>query len=115
MNRPKHFDDLFPVESLFLADWEDKRFVRYEGVRYEGGRLVLNPWPKTIKSVKFGSRDQGVRRQQGDFELKQEVAEFFEFVRTAGEGEIHRLEIRHGLPFSMEIEHRRDMKGAGNE
>ncbi|MBE7542238.1 MAG: hypothetical protein HS123_07715 [Solibacteraceae bacterium] len=40
------------------------------------------------------------------FELKSQVADLFEYVRAVDEGEIRALEIRHGLPFSMEIEHR---------
>jgi hypothetical protein len=47
----------------------------------------------------------------GDFELKTQMAEFFEYVRAVDAGEIRCLELRHGLPFSMEIEHRRNANG----
>jgi hypothetical protein len=33
------------------------------------------------------------------------VEEFLDFVRGVEDGVIRRLEIRHGLPFSMEIEY----------
>jgi len=32
------------------------------------------------------------------------VAEFFEYTRAVDAGEIRTLEIRHSLPFSMEVE-----------
>jgi hypothetical protein len=34
------------------------------------------------------------------------MADLFEYIRGVDDGEIRRLEVRHGLPFSMEIEHR---------
>ena len=37
-------------------------------------------------------------------ELRQQIAEFFAYVREVDAGEIRTLEIRHGLPFSMEVE-----------
>jgi hypothetical protein len=37
-------------------------------------------------------------------QLNSEIAEFFEYVRGIEAGEIRCLEIRHGLPFTMEIE-----------
>src|SRR5580698_73427 len=111
MMRPKYLHDLLPSEKLFLADWTEKRFGRYEGLRYENGQLVLNPWPKSVKNVRFGSREQIAIKATQAFELNEEVADFFEFVRAAGMGEIHCLEVRHGLPFLMEIESRPDAKG----
>ena len=42
--------------------------------------------------------------EQG-FELMQAIADFIEFVRDVEDGEILRLEVRHGLPVSMETSH----------
>jgi hypothetical protein len=39
------------------------------------------------------------------------MAEFFEYVRAVDAGEIRCLELRHGLPFFMEIEHRPNANG----
>ena len=39
-----------------------------------------------------------------DFELKREVAELFEYTRDVEDGEIRVLVVRHGLPFTMEVE-----------
>ena len=40
--------------------------------------------------------------QSGEFELKQQTAQLFEFVRSVDAGEI-RVLVRGGLPFIMEI------------
>jgi len=36
--------------------------------------------------------------------LKPQVTELFEYIRAVDAGEIRTLEVKHGLPFSMEIE-----------
>ena len=41
--------------------------------------------------------------QSGEFELKQQTVQLFEFVRSVDAGEIRVLEVRGGLPFTMEI------------
>ena len=62
-------------------------------------------WPGVIRDVKFGSHDPGTGKTLPvDFELKPQVAELFEYVRDVDAGEIRCLEVKSGLPFSMEIE-----------
>jgi hypothetical protein len=39
------------------------------------------------------------------------MIEFLEYVRTIDSGEIRCLEVRHGLPFSMEVEHCQSANG----
>jgi len=80
-------------------------FGRYEYVQIRNGELVLDPWPTTVRDVKFGTTDPVALRQFPDeFELKQQVAELFEYVRSVEAGEIRTLEVKNGLPFSMEVE-----------
>ena len=80
-------------------------FGRFEALRIAGGKLELNPWPKTVHGVKFASQDTTtLRTLPENFALKQQQAEFFRYVRCTEKGEIGILEIRHGIPFSMEIE-----------
>jgi hypothetical protein len=80
-------------------------FGRFEFLRIDHGELVLDPWPTTVRGVKFGSEDAATSRTPPDeFQLKRQVIELFEYVREGDAGEIRTLEIRHGLPFSMEVE-----------
>jgi hypothetical protein len=89
----------------------DVGFGRFEALRIERGEVALEPWPKTVRGVKFGSADVGPQMAPaGDFDLKAQIAEFFEYVRSVGSGEIRCLEVRHGIPFSMEVEHRPDTR-----
>ena len=57
-----------------------------------------------VRSVKFGDATPNrPDNQSGEFELKQQTAQLFEFVRSVDAGEIRVLEVRGGLPFTMEI------------
>ena len=112
--RPTSTRDLSPAEWRFAHAMNDLWFGRFEFLRIERRELVLDPWPTTVRGVKFGSVDAAAQKHTpNDFELKGQVAEFFAYVRAVDAGEIRCLEVRHGLPFSMEIEHRPD-KDRGN-
>jgi len=65
--------------------------------------LVLSPDPVTVRH-KFGTPAKSAKASEGTWELPQQLAEFFVYVREVDAGEIRTLEIRHGLPFSMEVE-----------
>ena len=105
MSRPTSTRDLRPSERAFAAAMSDLGFGRFEYLRIERGELILNPWPSVVRDVKFGSQDPGSAKvPPAEFELKPQVAEFFEYVRSVDAGEIRALEVKDGLPFSMEIE-----------
>jgi hypothetical protein len=105
-----------PSERQFAAAMNDISFGRFEFLRIERGELVLDPWPTAVRSVKFGSAESAMHVTLPDeFELKRQVAEFFEYVRAVDAGEIRCLDLRHGLPFSMEVEHGRNSTGGPRE
>ena len=96
--------DLLPSERAFVVAMQQLGFGRFEFLRIDHGELVLNPWPTTVRGVKFGSEDTATSRTLPDeFQLKRQVIELFEYVRAVDAGEIRCLEVRHGLPFSMEV------------
>jgi hypothetical protein len=105
MSRPMSTRDLRLSEHTFAAAMSDLGFGRFEYLRIERGELVLNPWPTAVRDVKFGSHDPGAAKiPPEEFALKPQVAELFEYIRSVDAGEIRTLEVKHGLPFSMEIE-----------
>jgi len=105
MSRPTSTRDLLATERTFVTAMTNLGFGRFEYLRIERGELVLDPWPTTVRDVKFGSHDPGVAKMPpADFELKPQVAELFEYIRDVDAGEIRTLEVKSGLPFSMEIE-----------
>jgi hypothetical protein len=97
--------DLLATERTFAAAMTSLGFGRFEFLRIDRGELLLDPWPTVVRDVKFGCQDPGAAKTEpADFELKRQVAELFEYVRAVDAGEIRTLEVKSGLPFSMEIE-----------
>lgn len=104
MSRPELKSDLLPSELAFVAAIESLCFGRFENLHIRDGELVLDPWPGMVKGLKFGADAPTSRTQCEESPLKRQMVELFEYVRNVDTGEIRTLEIRHGLPFSMEVE-----------
>jgi hypothetical protein len=104
MTPPVTIQDLLPSEVAFVATMQLLGFGLFEYLQICGGELVLNPGPVTVRHVKFGTPTTTGKTSGGASELRQQIAEFFTYVREVDAGEIRTLEIRHGLPFSMEVE-----------
>ena len=97
-------EDLLSSERRFLAAMQALGFGRFEYLQIRGGELLLNPWPTALRDVKFGTPATTGKPAAATRELRPQVAEFFAYVREVDAGEIRKLDVRHGLPFSMEIE-----------
>ena len=80
-------------------------FGRYESIPIENGELTLDPWPTTVQDVKFSAQEIAIPATRSEeFEIKRCLVEFFNYLRAMKKGSVRCLEVRHGLPFSMEIE-----------
>lgn len=101
---PIHAQHLLPSEVAFMTAMQALGFGRFEFLQFRGGELILDPWPTAVRDVKFWASPSAGNTMNGDGDLRPQVRELFTYVRDAGAGEIRRLEIRHGLPFLMEIE-----------
>ncbi|HTX39374.1 MAG TPA: hypothetical protein VME43_30360 [Bryobacteraceae bacterium] len=103
---PKSTGDLRPSELRFVAALQQLGYGHFELLRIEHSQLVLDPWPMTVRDVKFCTPGNQREAPAEDFVLKQQVVEFFEYVRSVEVGEIRTLVVRGGLPFSMQVEQR---------
>jgi hypothetical protein len=106
VTRPFSTEDLLPSERRFFSAMDGLGFGRFEDVRIESGEIILDPWPTIVRGVKFGTDSPAApRTPSANFPLKQQVVEFFQYVRAVDKGEIRFLEVKHSIPFSMEIQH----------
>ena len=80
-------------------------FGRIENLRIRNGAPDFGQAPRVIRDVKFGG-DAGPRPelQSEDFLLKEPVRLLFEQIGELEDATIHSLEVKHGLPFRMQIE-----------
>jgi hypothetical protein len=69
------------------------------------GTPVFDPHPRVIRDVKFGGSN-GPRPEAdlSDFSLKSSVQELMAVFSALGNATVRRLEVKHGLPFRMQVE-----------
>jgi hypothetical protein len=106
MNPALSTSELRSSERAFVTAMQRLVFGRFEFLRIENGELVLDPWPTTVRDVKFCAKASLPDTTAENFLLKRQVAELFEYVRSVNVGEIRILVVKNGLPFAMEVEHR---------
>ena len=114
---PARERDLSLAERELVRLLQDVGFGRLECIRIRGGAVVFDPSPTVVRVMKFGTGETPLSIRSASFELKKSVAELVGYIRGVEEGEIQSLEVRHGLPFSMELQYRiprgmPDVKGA---
>lgn len=80
-------------------------FGRIEGLAVRNGEPVVDPAPRVVREIKLGAEHEPRRElEKEDFVLKSQVVELFEHLTRLGNGEVERLEVKHGLPFLIHIE-----------
>ena len=102
--RPVTTKDLLPSERSLLEMIHTLGFGQIESLRIRAGEPLLAPKPTMVQALKFGVDHDCNVPVGSDFDLKREAADLIEYTRDVDEGEIRTLVVRHGLPFSMEIE-----------
>jgi hypothetical protein len=92
-------EDLNFAELELLRAMQKLWFGHFERVKIDAGELILNPWPKAVKSVKFGGkRESRPIVITEPFELCKQQIEFFSEVRKMARGRIEMLQVQEGLP-----------------
>jgi hypothetical protein len=104
-NRDTTKSSLSQPRAQLIELMQHINFGRIEGIIIRNGEFVLDPRPRVVREIKFcaenGPRPEATKQ---DFVLKAQVRDFFAQVEALGNGFIHSLEVKHGLPFKMIVE-----------
>jgi hypothetical protein len=106
MARDPTKEGLSPGRRWLLRAMQLLNFGRIERLRVRGGEPVNDPPPRLVRAVKLAGPESGPRPERGrrDFALRREVHELFVEFDRIGNGTVARLEVKHGVPFMVEIE-----------
>jgi hypothetical protein len=87
-----------------LELFQQANFGRVERLTVKSGEPIFDPPPRIVREIKFGG-DNGPRREMevGDFQLKSQIVELFNHFDELRDVTIKVIEIKHGLPFRMEV------------
>lgn len=112
MNQPITKSSLSEAQGCLVELLQNLNFGRIEGLWVKGGEPTFDPAPRIVRKLKIGG-ENGPRRETAlpDFWLKQQTSEMLEAIAELGDGEILSIEVKHGLPFAMEVEHRPSTDG----
>ena len=82
-------------------------FGRIERMSVVNRQPVLSSIGKALSTIKLKS-ENGPRAEleSSDFLLKQEIVQLCDQLDEIGDGEINLIEVKHGLPFLLEIDRR---------
>lgn len=105
MSRATTKSVLSESEQQFVELLQDLDFGRVEELFIRDGKPVLQPPPRAVATLKMQpdrrSRDEARPR---DFSLKQSVVLLLLLIRQIGDGKILRIEVRHGLPVTVDVD-----------
>lgn len=112
MNQPIAKAVLSEAQSRLVELLQRLNFGRIEKLQVREGVPVFDPPPRIIQKLKMGG-DNAPRPEADlqDFWLKRQATELLQAIADVGEGEIIAIEVKNGLPFSMEIELRASVNG----
>lgn len=89
------------IEQCQMTNFGRIRFA----VRRGGEPDLVRPW-RTVRTVKLAGGENGSRPESAsaNFHLRTEHLAMVSQLATAGDGALVTIEVKHGLPFLVEIE-----------
>ncbi len=107
MKPPRSKSSLTRPQQRLVELMQQINFGRIEDLLVQNGEPVFNPAPRVIRKLKVGA-DNSPRPEYSfdDFLLRQQTEELLSAIEQMGDGEVLVIDVRHGLPFSLEVEHR---------
>jgi len=105
---------LTAAQTQLVELFQAVNFGRVEALQVSGGQPTFDPPPKVIQKLRIGG-ENGPRAEigYGDFRLKHGVVELLELIGGMEQGEIRSIEIRFGLPCTVELEWQQHAGSAG--
>lgn len=96
---------LSPARRQLLLRLQTINFGCIEGLRLQHGEPVLES-ATVVREIKFGGDNTACPQSSlTDFQLKAQIIELFSHFDRINNGVVRLLEIKHGLPFKMNVEH----------
>lgn len=97
--------ELSAPRAVLIELMQRVNFGRIEDLTIRDGEPLPDPPPRVVRDVKLGG-ENGPRLESDldDFALKSQVLDLFARFDSLGNGAIRCLEVKHGLPFRMEVE-----------
>ena len=88
-----------------LAICREIHFGRIEEFDIRAGEPILDPPPQVVREIKFSGENQTPSKQDGEIQLRNQTVDLFAWFDQLRDCHVRYLEVKHGLPFKMNILH----------
>lgn len=105
--QPHTKSSLSPSRAQLIEQMQRLGFGTIENLTIRDGEPVIDPPPRVIRDLKLGG-ENGPRPESdlGEFVLKAQVVDLLSHFDSWGDATVLSLEIKHGLPFRVQVEER---------
>lgn len=99
---------LSSARRRLIALCRDIQFGRVEEFDIRDGEPVLDPAPRIVREIKFNGENARLESQGNEILLRNQTAELLAWFDRLQNGHVRYLEVKHGLPFKMNVLHEPD-------
>jgi hypothetical protein len=105
VNKSVAKSELSRGQARLISLFQNLNFGRVENLVVRNGQPVFEPPPRVVQKLKIGA-ENGPRPESElrDFLLKQQTVEVLDVISRIQDGRVQSIEVRNGLPVSMEVE-----------
>lgn len=105
MNKATTKASLSLAQKHLLELMQEINFGHIEGLVIHNGEPSFKASSRIVREIRFGGENAPrPELKTGDFVLKAHVVDFFTHLKRLKNGTIENLEIKHGVPFRMNLE-----------
>ncbi len=80
-------------------------FGRIGAFDIRDGEPVFEPAPNVMREIKFNGEHANPAKRNGEITLRNQSTELFAWFDRLRNAHVHYLEVKHGLPFKMNVRH----------
>lgn len=102
---PPRFSQLSAPQQRLVRLMQRVNFGRLENLVIRGGQPDFDPPPRVVCEIKFaGENGPRPEEQATDFTLKEQLIDLLAHLDQLKNASVEVLTVKHGLPFSMNVE-----------
>ena len=104
MSVPVTRASLSPSQRRLVDLMRRINYGRIEALHIRSGAPLFDPPPRVVRKVKIGGENGPRRESSPDVPLRKDLIEMFEHLSLVGDGVVRSIEVKNGMPFSLDIE-----------
>lgn len=102
--RVRYFSNLTVSQQKLVLLFKKTQWGTIHNLAFKNGEPIFRPPPKVKRIIRLNSSYNNKHNTYGNYELKQPLVSFFDYLNQQQNGCITFIEIQDGLPVQMNVE-----------